>query len=195
MELVHSYHPKTDEVAVTTFDFSHHETSTLVVGTEEGNVYQAHRFDRANNKAGLDPSFCYKSHSAMVTRVDFHPLNNHPKNQYNSNILDFSDLFLTSSLDWTIKLWKYRKPLNTSANSSGGVRPDEEVGGGDAAPILEFDESNDYVYDVKWNPIHPAIFASANGSGNLDVYNLNKDLEVKYKLIRQTNIHLKDTHR
>src|SRR5581483_1906118 len=47
LELVHPNHNKTDEVSVTALGFPDNETTAFWVGTEEGNVYQANRFDRA----------------------------------------------------------------------------------------------------------------------------------------------------
>lgn len=32
--------------------------------------------------------------------------------------------------------------------------------------------------DVAWSPIHPALFAGVDGSGRLDLWNLNQDTEV-----------------
>jgi dynein intermediate chain len=40
-------HNKTDEVAVTCMDFQPQETTTFWIGSEQGTVYQANRFDRA----------------------------------------------------------------------------------------------------------------------------------------------------
>ena len=31
------------------------------------------------------------------------------------------------------------------------------------------------MYDVCWSPIHPAVFASVDGTGKLDLWHLNKD--------------------
>ncbi|CAB1317196.1 unnamed protein product [Coregonus sp. 'balchen'] len=39
-------------------------------------------------------------------------------------------------------------------------------------------DSCDYVYDVMWSPTHPALFACVDGSGRLDLWNLNDDTEV-----------------
>ena len=47
IELVHPSHSKTDEVSVTCSGFPDNETTSFWVGTEEGNVYQANRYDRA----------------------------------------------------------------------------------------------------------------------------------------------------
>uniref|UniRef100_A0A8C5CIF4 Dynein cytoplasmic 1 intermediate chain 1 n=1 Tax=Gadus morhua TaxID=8049 RepID=A0A8C5CIF4_GADMO len=70
--------------------------------------------------------------------------------------VDFSHLFATSSFDWTVKLWstKHNKPL------------------------YSFEDNADYVYDVMWSPVHPAVFAAVDGMGRLDLWNLNNDTEV-----------------
>lgn len=157
LELVHAGHNKTGEVAITTLNFPDNETTTFWVGTEEGNVYQANRYDRAGAKAGLNQYDVYKGHSGPVMGLHFHPLH---------GPVDFSDLFLTCSVDWTVKLWRAKslaKP-STSANV--------------VAPLYSFDEADDYVYDVKWHPAHPAVFGSVDGSGKFDLWNLNSDTEV-----------------
>src|SRR4051812_34265248 len=46
------------------------------------------------SKAGLNQLDLYKGHYGMVTGLHFHPYD------------DFSDLFLTSSVDWMVKLWR-----------------------------------------------------------------------------------------
>ena len=153
----HAGHNKTGEVAITTLDFPDNETTTFWVGTEEGNVYQANRYDRAGAKAGLNQYDVYRGHSGPVMGLHFHPL---------VGPVDFSDLFLTCSVDWTVKLWRAKslaKP-STTANS--------------IAPIYSFDEADDYVYDVKWHPAQPAIFGIVDGSGKFDLWNLNTDTEV-----------------
>jgi dynein intermediate chain len=33
------------------------------------------------------------------------------------------------------------------------------------------------VYDVKWSPVHPALFACVDGAGMLDLWNINTDSE------------------
>lgn len=45
-------------------------------------------------------------------------------------------------------------------------------------PLYSFEEAGDYVYDVKWSPAHPALFATADGAGRLDFWNINTDTEV-----------------
>eukprot|EP00922_Rhytidocystis_sp_ex-Travisia-forbesii_P063234 GHVS01094101.1.p1 GENE.GHVS01094101.1~~GHVS01094101.1.p1 ORF type:complete len:352 (+),score=49.32 GHVS01094101.1:1224-2279(+) len=91
----------------------------------------------------------YTGHHGPITATHFHPSSE-------TSAVSFADLLLSSSMDWSINLWNprsYQKPLWT------------------------FEASEDYVYDVKWHPNHPAVFASANGEGFLDLWNLNNDWE------------------
>ncbi|OBZ73877.1 Cytoplasmic dynein 1 intermediate chain 1 [Grifola frondosa] len=156
LELIHAGHNKTGEVAITALNFPDNETTTFWVGTEEGNVYQANRYDRAGAKAGLNQYDVYRGHSGPVMGLDFHPL---------VGPVDFSDLFLTCSVDWTVKLWRAKslaKP-STAVNS---------------VPHLFVRRSGRLRYDVKWHPAHPAVFGTVDGSGKFDVWNLNHDTEV-----------------
>lgn len=45
-------------------------------------------------------------------------------------------------------------------------------------PLYSFEDNSDYVMDVAWSPIHPALFAGVDGNGRLDLWNLNQDTEV-----------------
>lgn len=181
LELIHAGHNKTGEVAITTLDFPNNETTTFMVGTEEGNVYQAHRYDRAGAKAGLNQYDVYKGHTGPVMGLHFHPL---------VGPVDFSDLFLTCSVDWTVKLWRAKSltnasgppppSLSTNLSSSTSGKSAGAAGSHAAAtaPIYSFEEADDYVYDVKWHPLHPAMFGTVDGSGKFDLWNLNTDTEV-----------------
>ncbi|XP_052004529.1 dynein, cytoplasmic 1, intermediate chain 2a isoform X2 [Xyrauchen texanus] len=73
-----------------------------------------------------------------------------------AGVVDFSHLFLTASFDWTVKLW------STKNNK----------------PLYSFEDNSDYVYDVMWSPVHPALFACVDGLGRIDLWNLNNDTEV-----------------
>jgi dynein intermediate chain len=154
-------HNKTDEVSITCLDFPDTETATFWIGTEEGSIYQANRYDRAAAKAGLSsaPEDIYRGHAGPVTGIQFHP---------SSGSIDFSDLFLTSSVDWTVKLWRTKgTQAKTAEKSTAGI-----------APIHSFEESDDYVFDAKWHPNHPAVFGTVDGAGKFDLWNLNQDTEV-----------------
>jgi dynein intermediate chain len=46
--------------------------------------------------------------------------------------------------------------------------------------LHSFEAADDYVFDVKWHPNHPAMFGTVDGSGKFDLWNLNQDIEVSY---------------
>ncbi|KAG1047948.1 hypothetical protein G6F46_003186 [Rhizopus delemar] len=156
LELLHSSHNKTDEVSVTCLGFPDNETTAFWAGTEEGNIYQANRYDRAGSKAGINQHDTYRGHHGMVTGLDFHPLH---------GPVDFSDLYLTSSVDWTVKLWRAKSISKTSTQPTP------------ITPLYSFEHADDYIYDVKWSPTHPALFGTVDGTGQFDLWNLNADTE------------------
>ncbi|VDK28081.1 unnamed protein product [Gongylonema pulchrum] len=45
----------------------------------------------------------------------------------------------------------------------------------DAEPLHSFQNHSDFVTDVAWSPVHPAVFASADASGNVFLWNLNEN--------------------
>ena len=46
------------------------------------------------------------------------------------------------------------------------------------APIYSFDETDDYVYGVKWHPAHLALFGRVDGPGKFDLWSLSTDTGV-----------------
>ena len=66
-------------------------------------------------------------------------------------------LILTASYDWTVKLW------NPNNNKE---------------PLRTFEHSEDFIYDIKWNPSNPSLFACVNNEGCVDLFDLTKDLEL-----------------
>nr|CAD7428134.1 unnamed protein product [Timema monikensis] len=129
-------------IAVTCLAFPHNDVNNFVVGSEEGSVYTACRH---GSKAGVTET--YDGHQGPVTGISTHAV---------QGGIDFSHLFLTSSFDWTVKLWSLKENK----------------------PLYSFEDNGDYVYDVAWSPIHPALFATVDGTGRLDLWNLNQETEV-----------------
>ncbi|KAM0786424.1 hypothetical protein ACM66B_001888 [Microbotryomycetes sp. NB124-2] len=192
LELVHQAHNRTDEVSVTCLGFPQTEPGIFWCGTEEGNVYNVNRHDRAGSKAGLVQHRVWKGHSGPVTSIDFHPI---------EGPVDLSNLFLTSGVDWTVKMWASGAASSKGSGgggSSGNTSTTTAPGGSNAmtvgttttvkdarggvvqisGPVLSMEGSDDYVYDVRWHPLHPAVFASVDGAGKLNLWNLNVDTEV-----------------
>ncbi|SCV74910.1 BQ2448_7939 [Microbotryum intermedium] len=195
LTLTHPTHSKTDEVSITALAFPSGDAASFCVGTEEGNIYTAQRYDRAGSKAGLVMTEVYKAHSGPVTSLEFHPA---------TGSVDLSDLFLSSGVDWTVKLWRWGQTgttnsinssnnnnntttnlktnpsstSNPSTTSTSALNPKPNSGSTLIKPLFSFEDSTDYLFDVKWHPHHPSIFACVDGSGKFDLWNLNVDAEV-----------------
>ena len=45
-------------------------------------------------------------------------------------------------------------------------------------PVHCFETGGDYIFDVGWSPVHPAVFASVDGAGRLDLWNINRNIEM-----------------
>ncbi|KAK7582123.1 hypothetical protein V9T40_013568 [Parthenolecanium corni] len=141
-ETLELQHKQAKPIAVTSFAFPFNDVNNFVLGSEEGTVYSACRH---GNKAGvLD---MYEGHHAPITGIDTHMV---------QTGISFSHLFLTSSFDWTIKLWNMKE----------------------TKPLCSFDYNGDTVMDVAWSPVHPAVFAAVDIQGKLDVWDLNTDTEI-----------------
>ena len=132
-------HRQGKSIAVTCMSFPQNELNNFVLGSEDGYVYSACRH---GNRSGIGET--YEKHLGPVTGISTH------------HSPDYSHLLLTSSIDWTIKLW------NMKNNK----------------PLYSFEDNSDYVMDVAWSPINPALFAAVDGSGRLDLWNLTQDTEV-----------------
>lgn len=85
-----------------------------------------------------------EAHYGLITSIEPHP----------SRSNKYKHLLLSSSLDWTVKLWDLK---NFSQ------------------PIIEFfSPTYDYVSDVQWSPVHPAVFVTITSSGRISLWNLAK---------------------
>ncbi|XP_047738069.1 cytoplasmic dynein 1 intermediate chain isoform X2 [Hyalella azteca] len=139
-------HKQSRAVAVTCLAFPNADVNNYIIGSEEGTVFTACRH---GSKAGILDA--YEGHQAPVTGVSAHST---------PGQIDFSHLFLTSSFDWTVKLWSMK---HWSLKET--------------KPLYSFENSSDYVYDVAWSPTHPALFTTVDGTGRIDLWNLNLDTE------------------
>ena len=62
---------------------------------------------------------------------------------------------LSSSYDWSTKMWTPKQSTKS---------------------LVSF-ESDDYLYDVQWNPQNPALFATADNDGLVKLWDVTYDLE------------------
>lgn len=147
-----------EDVSPTCLAFPDADPTFFLVGSEEGTIFPCHRYDRAGAKAGVDKKISYKGHTAPVMSVDFHPA---------KGPVDLGDLVISSSLDWSVKLWKVRAPAATSTTGTGD---------GSIAPLIDF-VREDVVYDAKWSPTKPSVFALVDGAGFLELWDIAVETE------------------
>lgn len=130
------------DVSVECMSFAEAEVNDLCLGSEDGCLMTANIH---GNKAGIMDA--YEAHGGALTALHFHP---GPAEGWR----DYSHLLLSSSVDWSIKLWNSKRM---------------------SEPLASFEGADAYIYDVKWHPTSPAIFASATGNGTLELWNLASD--------------------
>ncbi|CZT00443.1 probable cytoplasmic dynein intermediate chain [Rhynchosporium agropyri] len=152
---------KTEDLSPTCMAFPQTDPTYFLVGSEEGTIFPCHRYDRAGAKAGVDQRVGYRGHAGPVMSIDFHPAR---------GPVDLGDLVLSSSLDWSVKLWKVRAP---AATSTTGITGDSHS----VTPILDFTRE-DVIYDAAWSPVKPGVFSLVDGAGSLEVWDITVDTEV-----------------
>jgi dynein intermediate chain len=101
-----------------------------------------------NSQANEEKYTIYEGHNGPITGLSI----NNPSSEYSA----LSGLVLSSSFDWSVKLWS---PKHKSY-------------------IRSFDNSDDYIYDVDWNPSNPGLFGCVNNEGYIDLWDLTSDVEV-----------------
>lgn len=163
---------KTDDLAPKSMSFPTSDPTFFLVGSEEGTIYPCHRYDRAGAKAGVDARIAYKGHTAPIMSTQYHP---------GRGPVDLGDLVLSSSSDWTVKLWR-TKPAAAPGTSSSTTKSststtDPSTGAEYVKPVLDI-PLEDLVYDARWSPNKPSVFAAVTGAGDLEVYDLLSDIEV-----------------
>ncbi|XP_013187372.1 cytoplasmic dynein 1 intermediate chain isoform X3 [Amyelois transitella] len=141
-ETLELQHRQSKAVAVTAMGFPHGDVNNFILGSEDGNVYTGCLYGQ---RAGVTE--CIEAHAGPVTGVACHAA---------AGALDLAHLYLTCSVDWSVKLWSSKQ----------------------TKPLYSFEESLDYVTDVRWSPAHPALFAATDAAGRLLLWDLNTDTEV-----------------
>jgi len=116
------------------FDFPLGDNQNYLAGTEDGII---HRCSCSYNEQYLDSYF---GHTGPVYKIRASPFS--------------SDVFLSCSADWTVKLW--------NQNESD-------------APVLTFRSVDLYsvVHDISWSPGSSTVFGSVTGDGRIEIWDLS----------------------
>lgn len=114
------------------FDFNKKLDDLFLVGTEEGSIHECSKAYRGQYIK------TYNGHHMGVHRVKWNPFH--------------SDLFISCSADWTVKLWDHKF----------------------TKCILNFDLGS-AVGDVCWSPYSSTVFAAITSDGKVHVFDLSKN--------------------
>ena len=77
-------------------EFAEGETDKFVVGAEDFNIYQCNL--HSESKVHVEKAL--QGHNAPVTALSVHP-----GTSQNEKYPEMTDLLLSASMDWTVKLW------------------------------------------------------------------------------------------
>jgi WD40 repeat protein len=164
-----------EEVTVSCIDVPSRENNSVLLGADDGHLYKARLFDRPGVYEEMPPppsqapatataqnaqELMTNYHHAPITNLHFHPLTKHSP----SNVADF---FLTSSYDWTVKLWSNKL----------------------SRPLMTFESAREYVLDVQWSPVHPSLFAAGDALGFIHLWNINTETEIPIRLLNVNSPH------
>jgi WD40 repeat protein len=117
--------------------------SHIIVGSGAGELFKC----QLPYKPTENDNVKTNAHFGLITSIQEHPMSSNSK---------YKHLVLTSSLDWTVKLWN----VNNLSQ-----------------PLYEFfSPTCDYVCDVQWSPTHPAVFLTVSSTGYLCLWNLIKSV-------------------
>ena len=90
----------------------------------------------------------YSGHMGTIFSLNYHPLITERKSEA-------SNLMLTTGADWRLGLWQPRAKKD---------------------PLFMY-EADCEIYDAQWSPVHPSVFATCNGNGQIDLWDISKETE------------------
>ena len=147
--------------------------SYIVVGCGSGQIYVVdHPFRPVENAIDM-----VDAHSGLVSSIQLNP--------FNKQIQSCQHLFLSASLDWTVKLWSVRRSNGSSSSSSSS-----SAYGAFTLQCLSHLVSPyyEYIADVRWCPTNPFVFVSASSSGRICLYNITESLDDSISQIEMSSL-------
>jgi len=137
-----------DIISATCLCFPYGDPNNFFTGTENGTIYSG----QVHCKPERNLIGSFTGHQGPITSLSM-------MNTFRDLSSNASNLLLSSSYDWTVKLWNPRLQSRS---------------------IWSFESAEDAIYDVAWSPVNPTLFSSVDRDGYIDVWDLSKDLEVPY---------------
>ena len=135
---VTSFHlkEKGSELSVSAMDI---HQGLMYVASDDGHVYKCRTHGEGDHIVET-----IKAHDAPITSLSFQP------SSATASSPSASSLYLTSSYDWTVKLFAHHT----------------------RSPLASFESSRDYAYDAQWHPTHPGLFVTGDSTGKMDLWRL-----------------------
>lgn len=130
------------------FGFGYEETNSFLSGTDNGSIVSVQLH---GTKTGVTKSLS-NAHKAPVTALHWHPSLNSFEGTF-----EITDLVLSSSFDWDVKLWSLQQTDSLLCTFAGGTSS---------------------ILDVQWHPKHPGMFATCTADGLMYVWDMSHDVEV-----------------
>lgn len=113
----------------------------------------------------LEPFTRLNGHTQMVSEVDVHPITLDMMPGYPSECSALDNLVLTSSVDWSVRLWRLQdppvKPLNVTV----------------VQPLMTLEQWVGCIHDVKWSPTNPCVFAVGGPKAHVYIYDISAKKE------------------
>ena len=96
--------------------FPEEETDKFYVGSEDYNIYQANlHHNSSSSRAEQAQNWrTFSSHCAPITKIALHPgISMYENKGIQGGMNDMSELMLSASMDWTVKLWYPKNEFST----------------------------------------------------------------------------------
>ena len=136
------------------FNFHTKDFQTYLAGSDDGYIYQC---SYSHNDQHL---YAIKGHSGPVTKIRSSPF--------------VPGIILTSSADWTVKLWQISTTSDSKSRNAEDMRSNSMSNG--ISLISEFHSMNlfDSVHDIMWSSSCSTMFALVTGDGRIEVWDLSQ---------------------
>ena len=134
-----------ENTGINCFCFPFGETNEFFVGQENASISKC-RLHTQGHSSESHIDNNFMKHQGPIIGLDMHP-------KIQSKNTEVSNLLLSIGQDQGICLWN-PKQLQI--------------------PYFSIETENE-VYDIQWSPVHPSVFATCDGLGNIDLWDLTKD--------------------
>lgn len=114
----------------------------------------------------LEPFAKFDGHVHMITEISSHPLAAEVTSSHLKEHSLLDDLVLTSSLDWSVRLWR---PQDFSKKTLS-----KRV----ITPLITLELWGGCIHDVKWSPTNPCVFAVAGPNAQISIFDLSLKTEL-----------------